>query len=230
VIARDSGSRSRGTTMCTPLVRRSSGRPTGISNRAIISSVHAPAASTTTRAVTLLVSPGQPVAHRNAGDPAVASALEPGHLGVGVARRTERAGVERVLEHEPRVVGVAVVVLERAAQPLEAQRRLEVVCGTRAAKRLVQPRRAEQRERVVDPQADVHHLEPGLGALVDRDQERQRADQVRRDAGLHPALRHGLEHQADLAVLEVAQAAVDQLARLRRRARGVVALLEQHDP
>src|ERR1043165_2748591 len=32
-----------------------------------------------------------------------------------------------------------------------------------------------------------------------------------------------------LAVLEVAQAAVDELARLRRRARGVVALLEQRD-
>src|SRR6185295_3961884 len=56
-----------------------------------------------------------------------------------------------------------------------------------------------------------------------------RADQVRRDAGLDPALGHRLEHQADLALLEVAQAAVDQLARLRRRARGVVALLEQRD-
>jgi len=35
--------------------------------------------------------------------------------------------------------------------------------------------------------------------------------------------------EPDLAVLEVAQPAVDELARLRRRARGVVALLEQRD-
>jgi hypothetical protein len=43
--------------MWTPLVRRSSGRSIGISNRRITSSVHAPAASTTARALTIEVSP-----------------------------------------------------------------------------------------------------------------------------------------------------------------------------
>jgi hypothetical protein len=53
VIARASGRRSRGNTMWTPFVRRSSGRAIGSSNRWIISSVHAPAARITARACTL---------------------------------------------------------------------------------------------------------------------------------------------------------------------------------
>ena len=94
---------------------------------------------------------GQPVAHRHAGDPAVGPALEPRHLGVGVAIGPQRAGVDRILEHQARVVGVAVVVFERAAQAIGAQRGLELERGPRAAEGLVEPRRAEQRQRVVDP-------------------------------------------------------------------------------
>ena len=165
----------------------------------------------------------------NAHDPAICAALEPRDLGVGVAVRSRGGGVDRVLEHEARVIRGAVEVLEHPAQTLGAELRLERERGLHAAERLVEARRAEQRERVVDPQADVHQLETGLRALVDRDQERQRAHEVRRDLGLDATLRDALEHEPDLAVLEIAQAAVDELARLRRCARGVVALLEQGD-
>src|SRR5262249_26210773 len=76
---------------------------------------------------------------------------------------------------------------------------------------------------------DVHELEPDPIALVDRHQERGRPDQVRRDHGLDPPLAHALEHQPELALLEVAQPAVHQLGRLGRGPGTEVRLLEQED-
>src|SRR5262249_30770015 len=84
-------------------------------------------------------------------------------------------------------------------------------------------------QRVVDPQADVDVGEGRLLAFVDGDQERDGAYEVRRPPHLQRALVGALEDQAELAVLEVAEAAVDELGGLRGGPRPEVTLLDQHD-
>ena len=57
--------------------------------------------------------------------------------------------------------------------------------------------------------------------------ERQRPDQVRRQLDHQLALEQRLAHQAEVEVLQVAQAAVDELRRAAAGARGEVGLLDQ---
>jgi len=91
------------------------------------------------------------------------------------------------------------------------------------------------RQRTVDGQPVVEGEPdrdlPALAARarVDRDVELERRNEMRREAQQPFALVQRLAHEADLEVLEVAQAAMDQA---RRRARGshreIAALDEQH--
>ena len=60
-----------------------------------------------------------------------------------------------------------------------------------------------------------------------RQHEAHRPDEVRRHAQQHLALDQRLAHQAEPAVLEIAQAAVDQLGGGRRGAGGEIVLLDQ---
>ena len=141
-------------------------------------------------------------------------------------RRAERARVDDVLQRQPRVVGGAVVVEQAAVEPVALEPRLELA-EARRAHRAVQLRRRELRQPVVDPQADVEHEEARLVVLVDRQQELERPHQVRRHLHEQRALVGALEHQPELRVLEVAEAAVHQLRRLGRRARREVGLLDE---
>src|SRR5260370_38441585 len=50
---------------------------------------------------------------------------------------------------------------------------------------------------------------------------------MRRDLQQHAALTRGLEHEAEIVLLEIADAAVDEARGLRRRAAAEVALLDQ---
>ena len=64
--------------------------------------------------------------------------------------------------------------------------------------------------------------------MVQRQHERQRLDEVRGEGGEQEvALTQGLPHKGDVALLQVAQSAVDQLARTAGRALGDVALVDQ---
>ena len=63
-----------------------------------------------------------------------------------------------------------------------------------------------------------------------RKQEAQRPDQVGRDPEQDPPLPVGLEHQANVAGLQVPQAAVDQAAGPRAGAGAEVVLVHQHHP
>jgi hypothetical protein len=92
-----------------------------------------------------------------------------------------------VLEHEPRVVGEAVVVLEDAAEVVGREAGLEPE-RLLAAIRAVDLRHAEERERVVEPEARVELGEPVRLAAVDRHQERDRPDEMRRHLHLDGAL------------------------------------------
>ena len=71
-------------------------------------------------------------------------------------------------------------------------------------------------------QARTH---PRLG----RQHEAHRPDEVRRHAQHHLALDQRLAHQPQPAVLEIAQAAVDELGGSGRRAGGEIVLLDQQD-
>ena len=64
--------------------------------------------------------------------------------------------------------------------------------------------------------------------MTQREQERQRANQVRRKGFQQQgALAQCLAHQPEVQLLEVAQPAVHQLARAARGPRGEVALLDE---
>ena len=85
-----------------------------------------------------------------------------------------------------------------------------VARGARAA-------RAVDRHHVVEVQADADEA-VGAGAVEGGDDERQRVDQVRRERDHELALEQRLAHEPEVEVLQVAQAAVDELARAARRA------------
>ena len=169
------------------------------------------------------------VARADADDP-LALAQEAGDLDPGRDVRAVAGGGAGDRHHQPGVVDLAVVVLDRAGDRvgLEVGRDpgdlpLEEVPVPRHAHVVL----AEHRHGVVErePGADVRALPAAVGQRVE---ERHRPDQVRRQPGeQQPALLQRLAHQAEVEHLEVAQAAVDQLAAAAAGAAGQVALLEQ---
>ena len=128
-------------------------------------------------------------------------------------------------QREPGVVELSIPVLDAAFEPLTTRRR-------QAGQRFVpgqefggaQPRFA--RQRVVDLQADT--VERHLPELVRRHHERQRLRQVRGVAKQRAALVQRFPHQRDIALREVAHAAVNQLGGARRGALGEVVRFDQH--
>jgi hypothetical protein len=63
---------------------------------------------------------------------------------------------------------------------------------------------------------------------MEREDEREGPDQMRRDAHEHAPLAGGLEHEAQVALLEVPEAAVDQPARAGAGAEPQIGLLHEH--
>ena len=168
------------------------------------------------------------VACDHADDP-LADPLEVQHAGAGGDGRPVQRGGPRDGHRVARVVDLAVVVLDAADHRVLAQRRDEAQHappGQVAVARHA-PRAAEG---VVEdhPGAQVRALPD---AVLERRQERDRLDEVRRQAvEQQAALAQRLADEPELELLEIAQAAVDQLARPARRARGEVALLDERDP
>jgi hypothetical protein len=147
-------------------------------------------------------------------------ALDPGqHLGAALTR------VHRVQDHQARVLhpavgideGPAQVGLERGARGMSAQ-----IDGLRGRQQLAPA------EVVVEEESEPDH--PGRPQpLVVRQHETQRPDDVGRRAQQHLTLDERLTHQAELVVLEVAQAAVDQLGAGRGGGAGqIVFFAKQH--
>ena len=157
--------------------------------------------------------------------PSVADPARRGDLGTHADIGPARGGVHGVEHHEARVVHPAVGVLEAAREA-----RLQRLALGRTPQ--VDGRRRRQAdacaEVVVEEEAEPDE-EGGPQAAVVREHEAQRLDDVGRHAEEHLALGEGLAHEAELVLLEVAQPAVDELGRGRRRsARQVVLLGEQH--
>ena len=84
------------------------------------------------------------------------------------------------------------------------------------------------RHHVVHVQPHAHE-QVGTLAVEARHQQRQRVHEVRREVHHQPALEQRLAHEAEVEVLQVAQAAVDELARAAGGAAGVVGLLDERD-
>ena len=121
-------------------------------------------------------------------------------------------------QREPRVVALGVVEARAAEQSALPQHRLRLQQGA-LAQHAVRPHIAEQGQRVVQPHAGRQPPERDPVAAVQGKDERQRPDEVRRDAQQDAPLAVGLEHQAQIAGLEVAEAAVHQPAGARAGAR-----------
>ena len=178
------------------------------------------------------------VDHRAGADGALAAGLlvpQHGarHQAVGAAGLDQRDGAQVVERHpaavrrgagerqpQTRVVELGVVVEDAPQEPFGRQ-------GGQAGQRLLarqavrgaQPQAAG--EQVVDLEAEA--VEGPLPVGIDGDDERQLAHQVRGVGEQSPALAQRLEHQADVALAQVAHAAVDQLGAARRGAAGEVA-------
>ena len=148
----------------------------------------------------------------------------------GVVDR-DRAGLpcrDDIFQAEPGIVHAAVPVEGRAGQPLGIEQRLTPP-GLVRRQHPMWPGVAPQGEQVVEQHPGVHQGAGRVGAAVKRDQQWQRADQMRRDALQGVALAAGLEDQPEVEPFQVTQAAVDQFGRARRSAAGKIVLLDQGD-
>ena len=187
--ARGCPSRSARTSRCEPRLGRSS-------TAVVRASVHTPAATTVRRARTVNAAPVQAsTASTPSSRRAVTSAYVSTLRAVGGGGAGDR-------DDQPRVVlQLAVPGQQRAAQPARRQRGREPARLERAhaPRRRQHPAAGARRgpQPVAQPQAD-HRLRGGAAGdrAVERDQERQRPDEVRRDrAHQRRALDRGLPGQ-----------------------------------
>ena len=152
--------------------------------------------------------------------------------------RAEALGLGEHGEHEPHVVGLAVVEQVAAGglaagergQELEHLRAVDDPVALRAPVVLAAaPAPAPvDRHHVVGVQPDPEDA-VGPRAVERGDDERQRPDEVRRQRGQQLALEQRLADQPEVERLQVAQPAVDELARARGGPARVVALLDERD-
>ena len=143
----------------------------------------------------------------------------------GVDRRPHVARRLHVRDHQPRIVDPAVrideAVLEGWLQP-GAELRVLQVDTDRFRQRHVPV------EMVVEKEAEAQHPARPEMRFV-RQHEAQRPGDVRRLCQQHLTLHQRLAYQSELVLLEIAQATVDELGRLRRRAAGEIVHLAEPD-
>ena len=151
------------------------------------------------------------------------------------AHGAEALGLGQHREHEAAVVGLAVVEQVARCRRAAGQRRQpldDLVAADHAVAlglpvAILAPAPAAG-HRVVEVEAHAHHA-IGPRAVEGGHDEGQRTDQMRREADHELALEQRLAHEAQVEVLQVAQAAVDELARAAGGPGGVVGLLDERD-
>ena len=152
-------------------------------------------------------------------------------LGAHAARagrddRAARGGVDGVDDDEARIVGETVGIFEPVMEP-RPQRLAGLVDDQIERARSRQD--SAPAERVIEQEAEPQQERRAL-RLVDRQDEAQRLHQMRRHPQQHLAFVQRGAHQPQRAVLQIAQAAMNELGGRRRRAGGEVVLLEQDHP
>ncbi len=150
----------------------------------------------------------QAVPHGRAAHPAVRFEERRGFCVVRDQRARLR-GAAHGRNHEAGVVGLRVVVQGRALQLFIPQPRLQTL-GRLASQPAVPFHIVERREQIVQPHSRAELPGRYPRAAVDREEEGQGVHQMRRDAEQHATLVAGLEYQAKLALLEIADPAVDE--------------------
>ncbi|MNN14559.1 hypothetical protein D3C81_1276310 [compost metagenome] len=148
---------------------------------------------------------------------------------VGHGRAMEGGGA-RDVQRQPRVIHPRIEIQEAPGQVLRIEGGA-VREDLRLGQLLVQDAFAPAAGQVVRPEQALECLgEPLVEhavALHHGKQEWQALHQMARVAAQALALKQGMAHQAQVALLDVAQAAVHHLRRLGRGARGKVVLLDQ---
>ncbi len=171
------------------------------------------------------LAPRRDVAHAHAGD-ALALAQEADDRRVGGDRGAVEGGGAGDRQRVAGVVDLRVVVLDAADQRVGLEPR-------RDPQRLALGQVSVSRHAGVAGHLVVEHhpgadVGPLPDAVLERVEERDRLDEVGRDPRQQQsALAERLAHEAEVELLEVAQAAVDQLAGAAGGARGEVARLDQ---
>ena len=166
------------------------------------------------------------VANLDAARPRVAADRDDGRMVHDRGARVVR-GLEGV-EHETRVVRHVLRVHGGPLQALGVETRLG---GERflARKNPMPLVGGDRGELVEEREPDAQLVQARARAAVDRHEHRRRLGQVRRDPPQHFAFGRRLAHERDLALLEITQAAVDQLRRPAARAGGEVAGVDETD-
>ena len=229
----------RGSTRCTPLDARTRRLGAAMPSISPMSSLQTPVAATTLRARTVNELPSVRSATRTPTTGAclppptpLAVPQQPDHAGAGQHPRAVAGGRADDGEGVAGVVDLGVPVPDRPPDDVAAQAREG---GQRPLARQVPvpgdlpPGGERGAQHVVEGHAGAE-----VGALPgrpgEREQERQRGDQVRRDRLHQPgALGQRLADQREGELLQVAQATVDELARPAGRAGRPVTGLEQPD-
>ena len=231
--------------MCVPRL----GRITGTSASSCSSSgrsrsAQTPVALTTLAARTANSSPPVDVAHQRArrrsarsprrGWPAPRRSARPRPARSGRAAR-RRSGSRRT-GSRPRARAPASAGSSSATSAPSITRWRAGLQSSRPSSVRVAPRRRPSGERRIRSTAITSYMFSPMpseavrpGAVEGGHDERQRAHQVRRQGGQQLALEQRLADQPEVEVLQVAQPAVDELARARGGAARVVALLDQRD-
>ena len=192
-------------------------------SRSSVLPTHGPLALTTPLAETAKRARVAPVDQRRL--PARAAARERHALGAGSDVGPPRMRVASVEHHQTRVLHPAIGVFERPAIALLQRSSAHVPAEIDARTRRQQRSPAEV---VVEKQTQPDHP-PGSKPGMMREHEAQRPYDVRGVAQQHLAFLKRVAHEAEIAVFQVAQSAVDQLGAGRRGVRGEVVLLAEQD-
>jgi hypothetical protein len=134
------------------------------------------------------------------------------------------AGIDGVQHHKPRIIHAAIRISK-------ARRKMLLERCTLLGPPQIDAAGAVQAlawsEPIVKEETSLDH-ESGAQSLVVRQDETRRPDEVRRDAKQGFPLSQGLPNEAKLVIFKITQAAMNELARRRRRRAGKIALLAEH--
>ena len=157
---------------------------------------------------------------------AVGERLDGGHRAAVQNIGAAGARIEQHGKHEAGIVGLAVVIVQHgveifAAKPWE-------LCDLLRLEASAWRQPIADRQEVVKGKAGMQQQGRALLPAIDRQEEAERLDEMRRGLEQPRALDQGLAHERKLELLEIAQAAMDQLGRGRRGGASIVALLGEH--
>src|SRR6476660_1653996 len=136
------------------------------------------------------------------------------------------ARIEQHGEHQARIVGLAVMIVKHSVEVLATEpRKLGDFLRLQAS---AWRQSIADRQKVVQGKTSMEQKGRTLLPAIDRQEEADRLDEMRRGLEQAGPFHQGFTHQRKLKLLEIAQTTMDQLGRGGRGGRGIVALLDQH--